>query len=198
MLKSRNPFKNVCFGKGSEKLNFTMRVFKNTKIHWFLKGFRKIAFRNEMFFGLSIIDFLETMGSGFVVSDSVSGPIGVTKMNDTFFRSCCLAMWMVAPYDIVAGGFLLGSGYCRRNRWRFLEYILFFGECVLGPALIFGRIGPRPAPWAALLFEHNSRPRENGRRKKMRGGAFKKRVTFIFVTPIVLTTFPVLKNLSST
>ena len=119
MLKSRNPFKNVCFGKGSEKLNFTMRVFKNTKIHWFLKGFRKIAFRNEMFFGLSIIDFLETMGSGFVVSDSVSGPIGVTKINVTLFsqllycdvpgcsRHCCRGVpvgdWLLPKRG---GGFL--------------------------------------------------------------------------------------------
>ena len=86
--------------------------------------------------------------------------------------------------DIVAGGFLLGIGYCRRDRWRFLEYIFFFGECVLGSALIFGRIGPRPAPWAALLFEHNSRPRENGRRKKGRRRTPKTSVTFIFVPPI--------------
>ena len=50
--------------------------------------------------------------------------------------------------------------------------------CILGPALIFGRIGTRPVPWAAfnLLFEHNSRPRENGQRKKTRGGEFKKSV----------------------
>ena len=93
-------------------------------------------------------------------------------------------MYLVAR-DIVAGGFLLGSGYCRRNRWRFPECILFFRECVVGPALIFGGTGLRPAPWASALLLRVV----PGREKMVEGGkkgaaAHKKKVSFFFVTPI--------------
>ena len=71
------------------------------------------------------------------------------KKRNMFFKNSCLAMWLVGPYDVVAGGFLLGSGYCRRNRWRLPECILPLGECVFGPALIFGGTGPWRALWAS-------------------------------------------------
>ena len=74
------------------------------------------------------------------------------KKRNMFLKNCCLAMWLVGPYDVVAGGFLLGSGYCRRNRWRLPECILPLGECVFGPALIFGGTGPWRALWASALL----------------------------------------------
>ena len=74
------------------------------------------------------------------------------KFRNMFFESCCVAMWLVDPYDIVAGGFLLGSGYCRGNSWRLPEYILLLGECVWRPAMIFGGAGPWRALWASALL----------------------------------------------
>ena len=93
-------------------------------------------------------------------------------------------MYLVGPYDIVAGGFLLGSGYCRRNRWRFPECILFLRECVLGPGLIFGRTGRWPAPWAALLLRGIPGREKMVEGQKRRRCTPKTSVTFIFVTPI--------------
>ena len=76
--------------------------------------------------------------------------------------------------DIVAGGFLLGSGYCRRNRWRLPECILPLGECVFGPALIFGGTGPWRALWASALLLRVVPGREKMvEGKKRRGGALK-------------------------
>ena len=78
--------------------------------------------------------------------------LSVSRKKTLPFQNRCLAMFLVGPYDVVSGGLLLGSGYCRRNRWRLPECILPLGECVAGPALIFGGTGRWRAPWASALL----------------------------------------------
>ena len=75
--------------------------------------------------------------------------IGVTKNNVTFFRIVVLQCSWSVRNDVVAGGVLLGSGYCRGNSWRLAECILLLGECVWGPAMIFGGAGLWRALWAS-------------------------------------------------
>ena len=59
-------------------------------------------------------------------------PIGVTdeKTQHVFPKTVVLQCSWSVRNDVVAGGFLLGSGYCRGNSWRLPEYILLLGECV--------------------------------------------------------------------
>ena len=78
-------------------------------------------------------------------------PIGVTDEipQHVFPKTVVLQCSWSVRNDVVAGGFLLGSGYCRGNSWRLPEYILLFGECVWRPAMIFGGAGPWRALWAS-------------------------------------------------
>ena len=102
------------------------------------------------------------------------------KKRNMFFESCCVAMWLVDPYDIVAGGFLLGSGYCRGNSWRLAECILLLGECVWGPAMIFGGAGRWRALWASasLLRVVPGREKMVEGKKKARRRIKKKGIVF--------------------
>ena len=81
-------------------------------------------------------------------------PIGVTdeKTQHVFPKTVVLQCSWSVRNDVVAGGFLLGSGYCRGNSWRLPEYILLFEECVQGPAMIFGGAGPWRALWVSALL----------------------------------------------
>ena len=115
--------------RGCEDFNSRCVFFRNEKM-CFSIGFSKVlrmsgvcyysVTKNERSRPL----YFRTSGSGFIVPDSVSGPIGVTKNKVTFFRIVVLQCSWSVRNDVVAGGFLLGSGYCRGNSWRLPENVL--------------------------------------------------------------------------
>ena len=110
-----------------------MRVFKKRENPLVFKGFlvKSHLKMKTCFYEVRHNPKSEQLGSGFVVCDSVSGPIGVTKKKRyLFFPIVFLRCSWSVRNDVVAGGFLLGSGYCRGNSWRLPEYILLLGECV--------------------------------------------------------------------
>ena len=80
---SRNPLKNVCFGRDVQNSNFTMRVFKKRENPLVFKGFlvKSHLKMKTCFYEVRHNPKSEQLGSGFVVCDSVSGPIYVyTKL----------------------------------------------------------------------------------------------------------------------
>ena len=76
---------------------------------------------------------LEQLGSGFVVCDSVSGPIGVTKRNDTFFSqsfSCDVPGRSVTT--LLPGGSCWGLVTAEEIGGGYLNAFSVFGNVFLG------------------------------------------------------------------
>ena len=100
-----------------------MRVFKKRENPLVFKGFsvKSHLKMKTCFYEVRHNPKSEQLGSGFVVCDSVSGPIGVTKKNDTFFSqslSCNVpgrsvttllpggSCWGLVTVEEIVGGYL--------------------------------------------------------------------------------------------
>ena len=72
------------------------------------------------------------MGSGLVVSDSVSGPIGVTKINGTYFFTIVVLRCAWLLETLLPGGSCWGLVTAEERGGGFLNTFSFLGNVFLG------------------------------------------------------------------
>ena len=90
----------TCVSEAGAEVSISRCVFfvspKQRVFHWFFKGFQSVCVRVWCIFEIiadSEIVFFGTSGSGFIVSDSVSGPMCAnvkiaSRKRETLYKTC--------------------------------------------------------------------------------------------------------------